>query len=620
MRKAHLGFVLSFVTPDKEYPLFSDNQSTIPTDLKITASPHTYFKIELIGTISGSKADIALQLSPYSIDEQIDISFGIGEANELIIMFSTGFAIAVASNLTRTAEIFTDINGLICWELKEEPDLGLLPCLSELHLCYSAFKRIGFIHSYPTINSLSIIHCILLNDISEIAGHESISNLTLHGCKNLHDIDALGNLVNLVALKIIECSSVKDLSIIGYLERLETLVINGNVYNHNFLANLSKLKNLTISFDNTIENLHPLANLHNIVELKIVCCSKLVDIQGVTKLAGLRKLTISWCPELVNVNQVSSLTELVFLDLSLSTSLADISAVGHLTKLTSLDLSFCKPIVNFLPIFNLTELRNLNLCGLPELINIDFISDLYKLEKLNLSWCTGLDNVNGLVNLKEVHTIDLSFCSALTNIDGLFGLNNLRYLNLCFCQTLEDIDALIQLSNLETLLLSGCENLESLIGLANLTKLKELDLSYCEGLEYLLGREYLSNLSGDVLKSLFKFAATWGKYEPNEVYEYRPCVDSTSISTTESLEAISSDIFADDLETDIDDQNYLTTAEDKLPDAEKQYLELAREIYAAGELTKNDKLLLIRKADELGLSREVRSSLILQAKTDMEGL
>ncbi len=604
LRKSHLGFSLILVTPEKEYALFSDFHTQIPSSFNITVSPQAYFKIELVGTISGSKAHIPLKYSPFTAEEKIEIDIGIGDAYELLVFVNSHYTIGIVNFASISKKIFNDINCLICWELKSEPELPELPCLTELHLCFAAFKQIRFTNNFLLLKTLSIVHCLLLTDVTDLAGLEQLLDLSILGCVNLSDIGSLGNLVNLKNLEIIDSLAVKDFEVIGYISHLQKLIIHGNLHTPNFLSNLKDLKQLNISYDNTITNLDPLSVLTNLTELNVSCCSLLTNINGISNLTELTKLTLSWCGELADISPVANLKNLTFLDLSLCTSLKDIVPIANLKKLKHLDLSFCKTIEVFTPIANLVELRLLNICGMSELLDIDFISELTELNNLNLSWCTKLDNVNGLFNLLNVKTLDLSFCSALTNIDGVCAIDSLIYLNLCFCQTLEDIDALIGLVNLETLLLSGCENLESLTGIANLTKLQELDLSYCDRLESLLGREYLTNLSRDVLENLFKFAATWGSYEPKDIVpeavliaeDNTPQVIQSETSEIENQEAISSDA------------------------AEFEYLELARELYASGELSKDDKLLLTRRAEELGLSRETKLNLIQQAKSEMEDL
>jgi hypothetical protein len=203
------------------------------------------------------------------------------------------------------------------------------------------------------------------------------------------------------------------------------------------ISELTKIEDLSLTQNWTIEDISPLSNLTNL---------KILDLEG---------------NPIKDINALSSLTKLTELILS-RVKVSDLTPLSRLYNLEELDLGGVNVVINSLePLRNLTKLRSLELAGRD-------ISDLSALENLTELKYLGLYNnkvtkIAPLAKMKKLERLVLGI-NQVNDLKGLSSLDNLDYLDLAVNQV-KDISELQYMKKL------------TLIGLSN-NKIEDLSPIY----------------------------------------------------------------------------------------------------------------------------------------------
>ncbi|CAM3777137.1 hypothetical protein GCM10009865_50670 [Aeromicrobium ponti] len=228
---------------------------------------------------------------------------------------------------------------------------------------------------------------------------ESFETLDLSG-KNIHSLEGLQYAVNLKELSLQYNQYIEDISPIANLINLEKLYIS----------------------DNQIADLSPLENLNKLTHLDI-SNNNLSDISLVSSFTNLTYLHAAW-NQITDLHPLANLTHLtrLFLD---TNNISDISPLKSLVNLSMLGLSD-NHISDLSTIANLPELRTLYLSG-------NNISDISPLANTRLSSIILADNqiedITPLAGLTSMYSLNLTG-NKITSIEALSNMNRINHLQL----------------------------------------------------------------------------------------------------------------------------------------------------------------------------------------------
>jgi hypothetical protein len=204
------------------------------------------------------------------------------------------------------------------------------------------------------------------------------------------------------------------------------------------ISELTKIEDLSLTQNWTIEDISPLSNLINL---------KILDLEG---------------NPIKDISALSSLTKLTELELA-RVKVSDLTPLSRLYNLEELDLGGVNVVINSLePLRNLTKLRSLELAGRD-------ISDLSALENLTELKYLGLYNnkvtkIAPLAKMKKLERLVLGI-NQVNDLKGLSSLDNLDYLDLAVNQV-KDISELQYMKKLTLIGLSN-NKIEDLLPIYN---------------------------------------------------------------------------------------------------------------------------------------------------------
>eukprot|EP00798_Chlamydomonas_sp_ICE-L_P026348 gene26348-biopygen11299 len=269
-----------------------------------------------------------------------------------------------------------------------------------------------FLTDFSKLESLTLIACLGLVDVSALDNCTTLKTLNLSHCGELMDVSALGSCTNLQKLKLYGCLQLEDVSSLGTCTNMQIL-------------------NLPHSW-------------------------ALVDVSALGTCANLHTLDLSFGMELKDLSTLGACTDLQKLNLAGSDWLVDVSALGTWTNLQELNLRACEQIVDVSALGNCTNLQTLDLHSCDKLGHLSGLGACANLQTLDLSHCYKLGDVLALGACANMQTLNLSYCSNLVDLSALGACANLQTLDLSHCYKLGDVSALGNCRSLQTLNLSAC--------------------------------------------------------------------------------------------------------------------------------------------------------------------
>ncbi|MCF8465590.1 MAG: hypothetical protein K9G41_12155 [Flavobacteriales bacterium] len=202
-------------------------------------------------------------------------------------------------------------------------------------------KNIKSLEELQQLRSLISIDCqsCPIANLDPLRNLGNLKELNISHTKT-NSLEPLKSLTNLKSLKF-TCAPVNDISDIATLKNLESLAFGcttSTITNIDMLANLTKLKELSLS-SNPIKDLTPLRNLVNLESLNISS----TNVSDLEPISNLKKIKYLWIDE-TNVRSLKHLTnmkELVRLGFD-KTQVTDITPILDLPKLSDIDCVDCK--------------------------------------------------------------------------------------------------------------------------------------------------------------------------------------------------------------------------------------------------------------------------------------
>ncbi len=219
--------------------------------------------------------------------------------------------------------------------------------------------------------------------LKEISG--KITSLEKMNCQEIKSLEPLRYFTGLKSLNTQYCSFT-SIDALQYLEKLETLVIQGNMYEPGptikSLEPIRKLVNLKFLrvTEQDISDLSPIENLTNLETLNIFSLP-INNIDALSNLTNLKTLYIGGKCKIENINALEKCTKLEELNITLKT-LKNIEVLRNLTKLTEIQISGSL-VEDLDPISNCTELQELSCSSCP-ITSLKPLEKLTKLKKLDL--------------------------------------------------------------------------------------------------------------------------------------------------------------------------------------------------------------------------------------------
>uniref|UniRef100_A0A6N2NLM9 NB-ARC domain-containing protein n=1 Tax=Salix viminalis TaxID=40686 RepID=A0A6N2NLM9_SALVM len=388
-----------------------------------------------------------------------------------------------------------------CWECRQLPTLGCLPCLKILEMSgmvnvkclgmefYSGGGRVTVL--FPALKELYLLRMDGLEEWMVPGGEGDqvfpyLEMLRLNGCSKLRQFPTLGCLPRLKILEIKGMSAVKCIGNEFYSRSGRAVVL------------FPALKELTLSGMGALEEwMAPGGEGDQVFpyleKLRIKGCGKLKSI-SIYGLSSLVEFEIEGCGELRYLSsEFHDFTSLKLLRIWGCEKLESIPSIQHCTTLVELVISSCERLFS---------------------IPGDFKELKYSLKKLIISNCKLGALPNGLQCCASLEELVIWNCGELTHINDLQELSSLRSLRIRDCDKLISIDwhGLRQLCSLVELIIIRCQSLSDFPEedcLGSLTQLRILRIGgFCRGLidpfkHNLSGSlEIVEIIGGDKLKSV----------------------------------------------------------------------------------------------------------------------
>ncbi len=308
-----------------------------------------------------------------------------------------------------------------------------------------------------------------IRDATPLSGLTGLTVLELGGWSGnrLTDLSFLAGLRQLTVLSLHsdeDIDSFSDISILGQLTQLETLLIEGAIYDFGpagkvsditALTQLTNLRILAISGQSDFADLSPLGGLFNLVELNLSDNGRLADLAPLAGLTELQKLDVSGSSSIEQLDALSTMTGLAELVVG-GFLLRDLTPISQLPDLRSLEV-YDSGVSDIGPLANLQSLEVFRMQ------NLDDIDEPYLF----------LKDVSPLSRLPRLTTLAFNYNIGM-DISVIGEMRQLRRLDLADNQ-LEDVQTLAGLVDLVELELAG-NRLADIRPLATLTGLERLDL------------------------------------------------------------------------------------------------------------------------------------------------
>ena len=198
----------------------------------------------------------------------------------------------------------------------------------------------------------------------------------------------------------------------------------------------------------SLQNLSGIEYCRNLSELHLsLKCIK--DISPLANLVKLKKLTLDQNNAIQDISPLSHLTQLEQLDLFVN-NISDVSPLAGLTNLKYLDIS-ANPVTNISVLENLTSMEQI-LAFQAHVGSLAFVANWKNLNLLWFDMCevTDISALSGLTNLTYVEL----WRNQIVDISALANLKKLSYLNLSQ-NSVSDISPLLSLVNLSQIRLDG---------------------------------------------------------------------------------------------------------------------------------------------------------------------
>lgn len=328
----------------------------------------------------------------------------------------------------------------------DRDDIGRFKGLEVLNLEKSEL----FASNLQGMNELTELRlCNSPDVIVEYLPHpEKLKTLESYSAKNIDGIEAFSNLENLS----ITCSSLlgkemTEIKSIADLKKLKSLTIKNGDKITDFLPiqSLTSLEELYLDCEG-LKDLSFLQNMTSMKKLSIVD-SIVLDVSALGKLTGLKELRLEDNYEVNDYSALSQLAGLETLTLELGSSAA-MPNVENWSNLTSLTLRGADSI-DFLA--SLPQLRNLSIAA-SDCSGYMVFASLPNLESLKFSGVYGdVSDLNVLKSMANLKSLDISSMQLYGNVEYIFGIPNLQELNISDCSFGLDFDAMPSNNNLKIL-------------------------------------------------------------------------------------------------------------------------------------------------------------------------
>jgi internalin A len=371
---------------------------------------------------------------------------------------------------------------------------------------------------------------VYANDLKDI----TILNLT---GKNITNISALANVTNLKELYLSGNNSgnkITDISALANLTNLYFLDLSdNNIRDISALRNLTKLEWLELN-GNNITDISALKNLTNLVWL-VLNGNSIIDISALANLTKLEWLELTG-NSITDISALANLRNLQSLGLS-GNKIKDFSVLDRLPYIDRADYE--GQDLNKVVVFNDKNLEAAIRAEINKPRGEVYANDLKDITILNLTGknITNISALANVTNLKELYLAGNKSGNNITDISALGNLTKLEWLDLSD-NNIRDISALRNLTNLKTLYLTG-NNITDISALANLTYLEWLYLSWnnitdISALAQLINLERLT-LSGNKITDISALAKLtyleWLYIEGNNITDISALANLTKLES-----------------------------------------------------------------------------------------
>lgn len=234
-----------------------------------------------------------------------------------------------------------------------------------------------------------------------------------------------------------------------------------------------------------LESISFLKDISHIKYLSISGNDSVVDFSPLYELKNLKLLNIGSSSGELNINRIESLEDF---------AIGDLDIVKNLEEATNLkSLWFCScsyPNLNFLS--NLKNLDTLVLYNL-NFTTLEGIQNLRNLKVIKLGNMRKLESISELINLSSsLKSLRIESCNKIKDYDSIKDLNELVFLNLNYIKLVPDINFISNLKKLNTFISVNANIIDG-----NLTALTNLEHVYI----YPIRKHYYITKQGQNIKA-----------------------------------------------------------------------------------------------------------------------
>jgi internalin A len=245
--------------------------------------------------------------------------------------------------------------------------------------------------------------------ILDLTGLDYATNLTILRLSNnnLGNIDLLAGLTKMKNLYLDGNPSINSLFAIGDMNDLRYLKAYGcSISNINVAANFKKLEGLSLSGNNFISNITPIKDI-NTLRYVYLAGNNISDINAFKDPDMNSLIELDLADNFISeVNSLSGLTKLTFLSLRYN-DLGDINPLSGMTKLIYLYLSFNESITDINALAGMKKLVELGLTD-DNLSDISVLADINQTKILWLGYNL-ITDINSLTKDTNLITLSLSY-------------------------------------------------------------------------------------------------------------------------------------------------------------------------------------------------------------------
>ena len=304
-----------------------------------------------------------------------------------------------------------------------------LSCLVRLHRQSDEWNW-EVLRQVPTLRRLELAAARTLTDLRWPDGSgKELRQLSCLACSALEQV-ALDGLDSLESLRIFSGKALRDLPGLSTLPALRKIQLSSAPNLSEAIQFPPSLREATIG-RLPHSHLEFLAQCTDLVELRIATLRQLRDISALAATTRLRQLSLTACDSLEDFSPLEGLDALVELRVR-GGSLDDLDRLALPSGLVELTIARAA-IGSFESVASLRRLSQLELERCDDLEVLPSLRSLEDLEEVSLVGCSSLRSLDFLAGHPSVARIDLEGCRSVRSLEPLYELPRLKWLDIRGC-------------------------------------------------------------------------------------------------------------------------------------------------------------------------------------------